>query len=339
MLTGFLIWCFVLLVVACGPGNDQTPAGNSDNGLLTLPELTAVEVDDGRLKVVATTGIIGDVVAQVGGDQVELTTLMAPGQDPHSYEPAARDLTTLADADVVFVNGWDLEEGLVEDLANIGEDVPIVPISANIVPLSFGGHEDDHSEEAGHEQEETDINGSSADPHVWFNIQHVEQWVENVVVVLSALDPAGTETYQSNAAIFQADLEALADYSMAQLVQIPEEERLLVTNHDSFSYFAQEYGFDILGTVFAGGSTVAEPAAGELADLIETMAEHGVCTIFTETTVSDKLAQTIAAELRGCDQVQVLFVYTGALGPAGSGADSYLGMMRANVDTIVKGLK
>ncbi len=105
--------------------------------MLTLPEVTAVDLNGEPLRVVATTSIMGDVVAQVGGEVINLTVLMGPGQDPHSYEPAARDLTAVAQADVIFINGWDLEEGLVDDLANIGEGALVVPISANISPLVF----------------------------------------------------------------------------------------------------------------------------------------------------------------------------------------------------------
>jgi ABC-type Zn uptake system ZnuABC Zn-binding protein ZnuA len=113
----------------------------------------------------------------------------------------------------------------------------------------------------------------------------------------------------------------------------------LVTNHDSFGYFAQAYNFEILGTVVPGSSTIAEPSASDLAALIGTMEEHGVCTIFTETTASDSLSQTVAAELETCDAVQVVALYTEAIGLAGSGAHSYIDMFRANVEAIVTGLK
>lgn len=302
--------------------------------MLALPELAAAERSSGPLKVVSTTSIIGDVVAQVGGDAIALTTLMAPGQDPHSFEPSAQALTAVAEAHVIFVNGWDLEEALVHDLAEIGEGVPLVPISANIVPLASSEEEVEHDDEA-----EGDEHGhSDADPHAWFIIRNVEQWVENVQLVLSDLDPTNAPTYESNAAAYLAELAELEEYVQTELAQIPAENRFLVTNHDSFGYFAQEYGFTILGTVIPGSSTLAEPSARDLTALIETMGEHNICTIFTEVTVSDSLAQTAANELANCDTVQVLPLYTGAIGPSGSGADSYIGMFRANVDAIVKGL-
>jgi zinc/manganese transport system substrate-binding protein len=402
---------------------------------------------------------------------------MGPGQDPHSFKPAARDLTAAANAHIIFVNGWHLEEGLEEDLENIGEEVPVVAISANIEPLAFAegdhgghGHGEEHGEHAfewagvfdlapgeytwtsarvdgeyadpamkmvvletddsdahgiehveGKAEEllessdtETKENGSTLvpaetayqvtfdealevssftvsveeqgyyvfftehmpfefeadehffkdslgedvepsaeepesghhdhhhgahDPHVWFSIHSVEQWVENAEHVLSDLDPGNAEVYEANAAAYLAELETLEAYAAEQLSQMPEDNRFLVTNHDAFGYFAHEYDISVLGTIIPSMSTLAEPSASDLAELITEMEEHGVCTIFTETTVSDALAQTVAAELSGCDKVQVQKLYTGAVGPAGSGADSYIGMFRHNVDAIVDGLK
>lgn len=310
--------------------------------MLQLPEVTAVDLNGEPLRVVATTSIIGDVVAQVGGEAINLTVLMDQGQDPHSYEPSARELTAVADAQVVFINGWDLEEGLVDDLANIGEDSLVVPVSANISPRAFAedSHEGEEQEgEAAEEGEDHEHEHSGADPHVWFSVHNVEQWAENVEHILSDLDPANAAVYAANAAAYVEALEELEDYAEAQLANIPAENRFLVTNHDAFGYFAEEYGFTVLGTVIPSMSTVAEPSASDLTELISAMAEHGVCTIFTETTVNDALAQTVAGELSGCDEVQVLKLYTGAIGPEGSGADSYIGMFRANVDAIVAGLQ
>lgn len=324
-------------------GEEHEDEHEAEAEMLMLPELNAAELDGAPLRVIATTSIIGDVVAQVGGETIDLTVLMEPGQDPHSYEPAAQDLTAVANAHIIFINGWDLEEGLADDLENIGEDALVVPISANIAPLAFGedehAHEDEEHEEDEHEEgDEHGHDHSGADPHVWFDIHNVEQWAENVEHVLSDLDPANAATYEANAAAYTEALEELEAYTTSQLDSIPEDNRFLVTNHDSFSYFANAYGFTVLGTVIPSASTVAEPSASDLAELIMEMEEHNVCTIFTETTVNDALAQTVAAELDGCDTVQVLQLYTGAVGPEGSGEDSYIGMFRANVDAIVSGL-
>ncbi len=297
--------------------------------VLELPVVEPVDLQGSKLRVVATTSIIGDVVAQVGGEVIDLTTLMGAGQDPHSYQPGARELTAVADAHVIFVNGWDLEEALLGDLANIGGSVPIVPVSAHIVPLTFNP--------SGNGEEEHDHNG--ADPHVWLDVQNVDQWVENIRQILQSLDPDNGPVYEKNAAACLTQLAELQTNIETSLTAVPTTKRFLVTNHDAFGYFAKAYNFQIVGTVIPGLSTLAEPSASDLTDLVAVMQEYQVCTIFAETTVSDQLAQVVADELSFCDQVAVLPLYTGSLGPAGSGADNYLGLMQTNVATIVTGLK
>jgi ABC-type Zn uptake system ZnuABC Zn-binding protein ZnuA len=323
------LWLVLLVlaggvVVMAGCNAAQTPGDTAvpptTLAPLTLPTLDAVELNGRPLKVVASTSIIGDVVAQVGGEAIDLTTLIEPGQDPHSYNPGAQELTAVADADVIFVNGWDLEESLARNLKTIGDAAPVVPISANIKPLPFG-------------------DGDSANPHVWFSVQNAMQWVKNTEQVLSELDPAHSDAYAANAAAYLAELDDLQTYVENTLSAIPAEKRFLVTNHDAFGYFAEAYGFEILGAVIPGMSTLAEPSANDLSRLIEIMKEHGTCTIFTETTVSDTLAQTVATELDSCDGVQVVKLYTGSIGPTGSGADSYIGMIRANTEAIADGLQ
>jgi ABC-type Zn uptake system ZnuABC Zn-binding protein ZnuA len=293
---------------------------------LTLPALSPVALDGRPLRVVATTSIIGDVVGRVGGSTIELTTLMGPGQDPHSYQPGAADLTAAANADVIFINGWDLEEGLVADLASIAEGAAIVPVSAGIVPLPFGGH-DDASE------------GTTADPHVWLAVDNVIRWTGTIIEVLSTLDSANAGAYLGNGLAYQTELAALDAAVREQLATVPAERRVLVTNHDAFGYFAAAYDFDVLGTIVPGASTLAEPTASDLAALVSTMRAQGVCALFTESTVSSRLGETVAADLDGCDTVQVVSLFSGALGAPGSGADTYIGMMQANAAAIAGALR
>jgi zinc/manganese transport system substrate-binding protein len=311
-----------------------------DTGLtqLLLPALEAVDLDGRPLRVIATTSIIGDVVGRIGGDAIELATLMGPGQDPHSYQPGAADLTAVARADTIFINGWNLEEGLLDDLANIGEGIPLVPVNAGIEPLAFDEDEHEGEEHEAEDMEDGHDHGG-ADPHTWQSVQNVMKWVENVSTTLSALDPSNSALYSANAEDYLVELEELDDYLRNELGTIPDARRVLVTNHDTFGYFAGAYGFEVLGTVIPGASTLAEPTAGALAALIQAMAEEEICALFTETTVSDRLAQTVSAELSGCEDVRVVKLFTDALGPAGSDADSYTGMMRANVDAIVAALR
>jgi len=135
------------------------------------------------------------------------------------------------------------------------------------------------------------------------------------------------------------ELDEIDKYVREQIREIPNDKRVLVTNHGVFDYFAQEYGFQVVGTVIPANSTQAEPSAGDLARLIKDMEKAGVCTIFTDIAADDNLAQTVVAELSGCDEVKLIPLYTGSLGPEGSGADSYVGMLRVNADRIVEGLK
>jgi ABC-type Zn uptake system ZnuABC Zn-binding protein ZnuA len=343
LLPAILLLLWVPAVTGCSSSSPQGAAAPDAGGIappdsslaaeiLALPELNPVDLNGGRLTVVATTGIIGDVIGRVGGDAIELVTMLGPGQDSHSSEPAARDLARAADAHVIFVNGWGLEEGLIQDLAEIGEDVPLVPISAGIVPLDGGEY---NQEIVGGPQ----LQRSLADPHVWFTVPNAMAWVANARQALSMLDPANSEAYRRNAAAYLSELGALEDGARLQLDAIPEANRFLVTNHDSLRYFARDYGFEIIGTVIPAASTLAEPSASDLAALIAAMNEHGVCTIFTETSVSDLLAQTVAAELDACVDVKILKLYTESLGPPGSGADNYIGMFQHNVGQIVEGLK
>jgi ABC-type Zn uptake system ZnuABC Zn-binding protein ZnuA len=343
-----LVGLSLVLIGCAGPAAPSESADHIDEPeteaeVLVLPDLQPVKLSGRPLIVVATTSIISDVVGHVGGDAIELYSLMGPGQDPHSYQPAARDLTAVAQADVIFINGWALEEALVEELEEIGEDAPLVPISASITPLVFSVHSSDDWEEAEHEHEGEDPHHDhhhhGADPHVWFDIDNVRQWTRNVEQVLGELDPDQTDTYRANAEVYLGELADLEAYTESQLMDLPESRRILVTNHDSLGYFAERYGFEVLGTVLPAASTLAEPSASELSALIQVMEEHQVCAIFTETTVPDTVAQTVAAELDGCDEVKVVQLYTGAVGLPGSGAESYLDMFKTNVDAIVESLK
>ena len=299
-------------------GHDNTNERGSDsavpeNGMLSWPELVPVDLKGGKLRVVATTSIIGDVAAQVGGDAIELTTLMAPGLDPHSYEPSARALTAVANAHLIIINGWDLEEGLIATLESAAGNTPMVPISANIKPRMLDG---------------------GFDPHVWLDPHQAVQWTENLKNVFSGLNPANADIYAGNAAAYRQQLADLIAWYDEKMGAIPADGRQLVTNHDALGYLAQAYGFEVIGTVIPAASTLAEPSASGLTDLVAAMTAAQSCTIFTETTANDQLAQAAAAELTYCDNVNVVPLYTGALGLPGSGADTYIGMMRANLEAI-----
>ncbi len=326
--------CTSLLEPAQGGETAQAMSGGIEaSTTLHLPDLKAADLGDGKLRAVATTSIIADIVSQIGGEAITLTPLMEPGEDPHSYEPSAADLTAVARAHVIFVNGWDLEESLVADLENISEGAPLVPVSAGVKPLKVAPNPVDD------ETEKHEGNPSSIDPHTWLDPHLMRQWVKNVEQTLARLDPANAALYEQNTDSYLTELEELIAYYDQRVASIPVERRKLVTNHDSFGYFARAYDFSIIGTVVPAASTLAEPSATELARLVEAMERETVCIIFAETTANDQLAEAISAELEGCPEVQIIHLFTGALGPLGGDADSYLKMMRVNIDAIADALE
>jgi ABC-type Zn uptake system ZnuABC Zn-binding protein ZnuA len=311
-----------LSLAACAPAASAQDENAGQE--MTLPTVAPVELGEGeRLRVVATTGIIGDVVGNVGGKAIDLTVLIGVGQDPHSYQPTPQALAAIEDADIVFVNGLDLEEVLMETVNNTATG-PIVPVSAGIEPLAFSDHEHEHT---------------GGDPHFWMAPRNVIVWTDNIEHVLSEADPANSELYAANADAYRAALEEVDAYAREQIASIPEARRKLVTDHDNLGYFANAYGFKVIGTVIPGTSTTAGASAGDVAALVDVIRAEDVPAIFVGTSASrgvQDLAATLADEVGG--EVRVLPLLTGSLAPAGQPGDTYLGLIRFDVDQIVKGL-
>lgn len=325
----FLLF-FLLLLAASGcataPARDETAAER-------VPDLSPVTLGAGeKLRVIATTSIVGDVVAQVGGDAIELETLIAPGQDPHAYQASASALASAANADVIFVNGFGLEEGLLDDLRQAARGVPIVPLSAAITPLEGSAHQHEHEEEE--HEEEDEAHAGDADPHVWFDPDNVALWATTVADSLGRLDPERAPTFEAQRAAYASDLAALDAEIRDLLAPIPPERRRLVTNHDTFGYFGRAYDFEIVGAIIPNVSTSDEPSAADLSALVERVREAGVPALFVENVANSTLAAVVAEE----SGTRLYELYTDALGAPGSGADSYLGMMRANAATIAGAL-
>lgn len=192
------------------------------------------------------------------------------------------------------------------------------------------GHSHEHEEGEGHHHDE-----GSCDPHVWMNPHNVMYWTMLIRDTLIELDPDNAETYTANAANYLSELDALAhDFIHPMVETVPEENRILITNHDSMGYFAASYGFEVVGTIIPSGSTLAEPSATDVADVIDIISLEGVPAIFAETTVNTELAELIAQE----SGAQVFVLYSGSLGDADSPASTYLDYMRYNVTTIVEAL-
>jgi ABC-type Zn uptake system ZnuABC Zn-binding protein ZnuA len=334
VVSAFALLPVLFALAACGPA---TPAQTAAPAEMTLPEVTPVALSQGeQLKVVATTNIIGDVVSNVAGDTVDLTVLIAIGQDPHSYEPTPQALAAIEDAQVIFVNGLDLEEVLMTTIENTATGV-VVPVSAGIEPLVVEKHEHEGEEE--HEEEGNEHEHANGNPHFWMDPANVIVWTNNIDRVLSEADPANRESYAANADAYRAELEEVDAYARQQLALVPEENRKLVTDHDSLDYFARAYGFEVIGTVIPGTSTTGEASAGDVAALVDVIRQQNVPAVFVGTSASrglQALANTIADEVGG--QIKVLPLLIGSLAPAGQPGDTYLGLIRYDVDQIVEGL-
>ncbi len=280
-----------------------------------------------KLRVVATTNIVGDVVSNVGGRQIELTTLMGVGVDPHSYVPTPADTAAVHDAHVVFANGLGLEAFLDEMLKSAGGDAIQVYVSEGLALRAAAGGQTDTHEEAGHEDE-------GIDSHVWLDVQNVLHWVETIEQTLGTLDPANATAYKANADAYRHDLEELDARIVEQVATIPEAHRKLVTNHPAFGYFADRYGLEQVGAVYPI-SPSSEPSAQELAALEDTIRKYGVPAVFAESTVNAKLAEQVAQDTG----IKLVPLYTGSLGGPGSGAESYIELMDYNANAIMEALK
>ena len=351
------IWTFVIAAMALA-------------GTLALAQDQTEAAD--RLPVVATTNIVGDIVARVGGDRLSLYVMLPPGADPHAFRATARDARQTADAAIVFINGAGLEAGFLGDLIASAKPRLVVDLTAHLSLRRMEdehGHEDEHDEheegdehghdedeeehdedehghdedeEEGHDEDEhghdeEDEHGHAHgefDPHVWMDPTLVAVWAEEIAEALAGVDPEHGADYAERAEALAGELHALDAWVQERVAAVPRDRRILVTDHDVFGYFADRYGFTVLDTIIAGFSTVSEPSARHLANLREAIAEHGVPAIFVGLTVSSHVAQVIADDLG----IEVVSVYTGSLSEPDGPAATYPDFIRTNVERIVGAL-
>jgi ABC-type Zn uptake system ZnuABC Zn-binding protein ZnuA len=342
------------LLAACGTANTNrsttNPSGAGPQG--TAPRSSGgAAATDSAVKVIATTSIIADLVQNVGGDRVNVRTLLSPETDPHTYSPTPSDVQGIAESEIVFENGLGLEAWLTEVMQNAGGSRPMITVSQGLTPIVSGA--DEHGDEQHADDTKTDhVAGGTAtaqttpqhadeaqsdgDPHMWFDVQHAIRYVENIRDGLKQVDPAGATIYDANAAAYIEQLNQLDAEIIKLAAMVPTERRKLITNHDNFGYFANRYGFEVVGHVFQSVSTDQEPSAQQIVQLVRLIKEQQVPAVFTENTVNPRLAEQVANEA-GVKVVTTL--YTDALGPAGSNGETYIKMMRYNAQQIVEALK
>lgn len=340
------------LAVGCGGAGD-------DSG----------ETGEESVQVTATISVVRDLVEEVGGERVEVATLVQPGVDVHTFQPTPSDVQKISESRVVFQNGLGLEEWLDDLVRNAGGDVTVVELSEGLEPIEGEehGHEEHGHEEHGSEEHENeaheehageDTHGSAEEghedegahdehaeeeagehaheheggnPHLWLDVANAGHYVERIRDALVEADPEGAETYEANAEEYLAELEELDGYIREQARTVPEENRKLVTFHDAFPYFAEAYGFEQVGVILQNPD--AEPSSREVAEIVRTVEEEDVPAIFTEPQFNQGLSDTISQEAG----VEVYELYSDAL-VNDPDANSYEAMMRTNIDRVVEGL-
>jgi ABC-type Zn uptake system ZnuABC Zn-binding protein ZnuA len=295
-----------LAASACGPAGSPLPVGSAG---ASAPPTAAADA----IKVVTTTTVFADIVQNVGGSRVVATSIIPAGVGPEDYEPKPDDARKLSDAKLVVSNGVGLDNFLDRLLSSgTGGKTPQLVLGDGIPTINVDGE---------------------PNPHFWLDPSLVKQYyVPKIAAKLSELDPAGKATDDANAAAYSTTLDSLDAELKAKIATLPEANRKLVTFHDAFPYFARHFGFELVGVILA--NVGQEPTAGELAALVDKVKSAGVKAVFSEAQFSPKLSQTLAQEA-GITKV-VTTLYNDALGPAP--ADSYLGLMRWNVDQIVAAL-
>ncbi len=287
---------------------------------------TATASAEGRkIHAVATTGMVADLVGQVGGDRVEVEQIMGPGVDPHLYKPTSGDAARLGKADVIFYSGLMLEGrmgDLFARLARAGRPVyPVtesVPESLLLEPAEFEGH---------------------YDPHLWFDVGLWAQTVPTIVGGLSRADPSGKDTYEKNGAALIDRLAKLHAWCKETAARLPESKRILVTSHDAYNYFGRAYGFKVVG--LQGVSTVSEAALADMASLVDFIKDQKVPAIFVENSVNPAAIERVAQDAGVAIGGGLFFDAMGAPGGVRAGIDvgTYEGMVRHNMSVIVKALE
>jgi zinc/manganese transport system substrate-binding protein len=265
-----------------------------------------------RLSVVASFSILGDFVRNVGGDRVNVTTLVGADSDVHVYTPGPADAKRVADAKLVIVNGLGLEGWLPRLVQSSGSKAQIVTASAGIAPLKLG---------------------SAADPHAWQSVPNAKVYVADIANALAAADPDDAELFRTQAKAYLEKLEALDREVREAVAKIPAERRKVISTHDAFGYFAAEYGVQFVAPL--GVSTETEPSARDIAAIIDQIKAQRIPAVFLENISDDRLIRRIAAETGA--KVGGTLISDGLTGEKGP-APTYIDMVRHNIKALTSAL-
>lgn len=297
----FCLGIFLPLVLfGCTPSESQPP-------------------EDGKPQVVATSTIIADLAAEVGGEEINLTGILQPGADPHVYEPVPADSRVLETADLILYNGYNLEPEIIKLMNAAGGKAKKLAVGEVVKPLKL-------------EKSRGEI---VPDPHVWGSAENAISMVNAIRDSLIELSPEDKEKFTQNAEKLTNELQQLNNWIQKQIQTIPPEKRKLITTHDAFQYYANAYGLEIAGTL-VGISTEEKPSAKTVKQLVDAVKKIGVPAIFAETTINPALIKTVAEDAGV--KLAPNQLYSDSIGEKGSEAETYIKMMVANTRTIVEAL-
>lgn len=281
--------------------------------------------EQGKISITATTGMIADIAAQVGGEHVNVIGLMGPGIDPHLYQASQGDVRKLDGADIIFYNGLHLEGKMSEMFEKLEKSKPTVAVSSGL---------DESQLIAIADQGEL-----SHDPHIWFNVKLWMSAVEVIRDTLAEKDAEHAAYYEERAAAYLQELEELDAYAREQILLIPEKSRILVTAHDAFSYFGEAYGLTVTG--LQGMNTMAEYGSKDVSRLRDYLVDNEIKAVFIESSVSPKSLESVIEGARKLGHEVTIGgeLFSDAMGDEGTVEGTYIGMVKHNVDVIVKSLK
>ncbi len=317
--TFFLYFCAAVFIFAGGASESKADE-HADQG--------------GRLQVVATTSIITDVVRNIAGDKADVAGLIPLGQNVHGYVPKPRQMVMIEDAHLIFVNGLNLEEQMLE-LVYSNSEAPVVEVSEGIDVINED--EDEHQE--GEHEEGEEHHHAEGDPHTWMSLRNAEVWVRNIAEALTEADPSNGSYYNENAEAYLKEIRELDNEIASAVDDIPVNRRMIISDHAVFNYFARDYGFEVSGTILPSFSTNSEASAKHLGELVDIINRKDIKAIFVGASAGEdltKLAEALSEE-SGTD-INIITILTGSLAPEGSPGDTYLGYFRYNAEKIVKGL-
>ncbi|MDG2224614.1 MAG: zinc ABC transporter substrate-binding protein [Rubripirellula sp.] len=302
-------WICLSLLLLTGCSGSKKPAESADA--------------DGSLSVVATVGMVADLVKQVGGDRIQVTQIMGSGVDPHLYKANRDDVQTIMSGDIVFYSGLMLEGKMADTLIKVARKKPVIAVTeqvdeANLLePEDFAGH---------------------FDPHLWMDVAAWSNCVDVITEVLAEQAPQHADFFRANATAYKTDLEALHQYGLDSIGSIPEERRILITSHDAFNYFGRAYGLEVQGV--QGLSTESEAGLQRINELVDLLVEKKISAVFVESSVPSKNIEALVegARSKGHDVVVGGELFSDAMGETGTYRGSYIGMLDHNITLVARGL-